>query len=99
MDICVAEHRRTQTPLPAPRAVHHLGTPRVVDLLIVDEAERLTQPSLEHLRDRFDRRATGMILIGMPGIDRSLSRHPSSTAASGSPISTAPWATTSSRSS
>jgi len=47
-----------------------------VDLLIIDEAERLTQPSLEHLRDRFDRRATGLILIGMPGIDRSLSRHP-----------------------
>jgi len=76
IDVCVAEHRRIQTPLPVPRTVHHRGTPQVVDLLIVDEAERLTQPSLEHLRDRFDRRATGLILIGMPGIDRSLSRHP-----------------------
>jgi DNA transposition AAA+ family ATPase len=62
--------------VPVPRTVHHRGTPQVVDLLIVDEAERLTQQSLEHLRDRFDRRATGLILIGMPGIDRSLSRHP-----------------------
>jgi len=76
IDICVAQHRRAQTALSVPRPFHHQGTPHVVDLLIVDEAERLTQPSLEHLRDRFDRRATGLILIGMPGIDRSLSRHP-----------------------
>ena len=34
------------------------------------------QKLLENLRDPFDRRATGLILIGMPGIDRSLSRHP-----------------------
>ncbi len=76
INICVAQHRRAQTTLPVPSTVHHQGTPQVVDLLIVDEAERLTQQSLEHLRDRFDRRATGLILIGMPGIDRSLSRHP-----------------------
>lgn len=76
IDICVAEHRRTQTTLPVRLNASHRGTPPVVDLLIVDEAERLTQPSLELLRDRFDRRAIGLILIGMPGIDRSLSRHP-----------------------
>ncbi len=76
IDLCVAQHRQAQTTLPVPRNVHHRGTPQVVDLLIVDEAERLTQQALEHLRDRFDRRATGLILIGMPGIDRSLSRHP-----------------------
>lgn len=76
IDICIADHRQAQTTLPAARPFHHRGTPQVVELLIVDEAERLTQPSLEHLRDRFDRRATGLILIGMPGIDRTLSRHP-----------------------
>jgi len=76
INICVAQHRRAQTDPPIQQPFHHQGTPQVVDLLIVDEAERLTQPSLEHLRDRFDRRATGLLLIGMPGIDRSLSRHP-----------------------
>jgi len=76
IDICVAEHRRAHTTLPVPRPFHQRRAPQVVDLLIVDEGERLTQPSLEHLRDRFDRHATGLILIGMPGIDRSLSRHP-----------------------
>ena len=76
IDICVAQHRTAHTGLVAPRLVHHHRTPTVVDLIIIDEAERLTQPALEHLRDRFDRRAIGLILIGMPGIDRSLSRHP-----------------------
>jgi len=74
IDICVAQHRRAQTTLPC--SILAGSTPAVVDLLIVDEAERLTQPSLDHLRDRFDRRAMGLVLIGMPGIDRSLSRHP-----------------------
>jgi len=31
---------------------------------------------LEHLRDRFDRRPLGLLLIGMPGIDKRLSRYP-----------------------
>ncbi|MDQ2726431.1 MAG: AAA family ATPase [Actinomycetota bacterium] len=74
IDICVAQHRQSKTTLPVP--IQCSATPPVVDLLIIAEAERLTPPSLEHLRDRFDRRATGLILIGMPGIDRSLSRHP-----------------------
>jgi len=50
--------------------------PRYVDLLVVDEADRLSPPALEHLRDRFDRRALGLLLIGMPGIDKSLARYP-----------------------
>ena len=47
-----------------------------VDLLVIDEADRLSPQSLEHLRDRFDRRALGLLLIGMPGIDKRLSRYP-----------------------
>lgn len=47
-----------------------------VELLIVDEAERLPQSGLEHLRDIFDRAGIGLIVIGMPGIEKRLSRYP-----------------------
>ena len=46
------------------------------ELVIVDEADRLKTSGLEQLRDFFDRRDLGLILIGMPGFDRQLSRYP-----------------------
>ena len=50
--------------------------PPYVELLVIDEAERLSTQSLEHIRDVFDRTGIGVILIGMPGIDRQLERYP-----------------------
>ena len=48
----------------------------LVEMLIFDEAGRLSTTALAFIRDIFDRKCAGVILIGVPGMEKRLSRYP-----------------------
>lgn len=68
-DICIDQHVRQEGDSVSRRS------PKNVELVIVDEAERFSMAALEYLRELFDREGGRLIVIGMPGIDMRLSRY------------------------
>ncbi|MBO0465943.1 AAA family ATPase [Enterococcus plantarum] len=47
-----------------------------IELIIIDEIDRLKIQHLEQLRDIYDQHNLAMIFIGIPGIEKRLSRYP-----------------------
>jgi DNA transposition AAA+ family ATPase len=55
--------------------VSHRARIDPTDLIIVDETDRLKTAALEQIRDIYDHSQVGMVLIGMSGLEKRLSRY------------------------
>jgi DNA transposition AAA+ family ATPase len=75
-----------EPPLPVPRPTYgevareynekEVQIPDPTSLILIDEADRLRMASLEQVRAIFDEGQIGLILIGMPGLEKRLVRYP-----------------------
>jgi DNA transposition AAA+ family ATPase len=71
VDICIKQDGSTTSD-----GKHVVSRAGMVELMIIDEAERLSTSAVEYLRDIFDRTNIGLMLIGMPGIEKRMTRYP-----------------------
>jgi DNA transposition AAA+ family ATPase len=71
VESCIEQHRSITR-----AGKRDVARDSMIELIIIDEAERLSTSALEHLRDMFDRAHIGLMLIGMPGIEKRLARYP-----------------------
>ena len=71
VDICIDQ---ASPPTEKPRV--NRSHPSCVEMLVIDETERLSNQAIEYARDLFDRTNIGLIFIGMPGIEKRLARYP-----------------------
>lgn len=70
--LCIDQHLYKTAEKAGPRT----SASKNVELIIIDEAERLGPTAPELMRDRYDRDKIALILIGMPGIEKQFSRYP-----------------------
>ena len=71
VESCIEQHHRLNSD-----GQRSVARDSMIELIIIDEAERLSTSALEHLRDMFDRTTIGLMLIGMPGIEKRMARYP-----------------------
>jgi DNA transposition AAA+ family ATPase len=71
VEVCIDEHLQRDV-----QGCRVIPCQPLVEMLIFDEAERWSMTALECIRDLFDRTGIGVILIGMPGMEKRLSRYP-----------------------
>src|SRR5262249_57303878 len=71
VEVCIDDHLQRDM-----QGCRGIQCQPLVELLIFDEAERLSMTALEFIRDIFDRTGVGVIFIGMPGMEKRLSRYP-----------------------